>query len=47
MARDVAVLEAEGFLLVRTLVLDMFPQTHHIETMVEFRPAGTRRGVPL
>lgn len=47
LARDVAVLEAEGFLLVRTLVLDMFPQTHHIETMVEFRPAGTRRGVPL
>jgi 23S rRNA (uracil1939-C5)-methyltransferase len=38
LARDVADLENAGLRLTRTMVLDMFPQTHHIESLSEFRP---------
>ena len=44
LARDVAALEQAGLSLVRTLVLDMFPQTHHIECIAEFRSSSAPRG---
>ena len=34
LARDVAVIEQAGYRLTRIGTVDMFPQTHHIETMV-------------
>jgi len=33
LCRDLAALHAQGYTLKRTLVLDMFPQTHHVETI--------------
>lgn len=44
LARDVAALEQVGWSLVRTVALDMFPQTHHIESLAEFRPLGADGG---
>lgn len=40
LARDVADLEKCGLRLTTTMLLDMFPQTHHIESLCEFRPAA-------
>lgn len=41
LARDVADLEKCGLRLTTTMLLDMFPQTHHIESLSEFRPAAS------
>jgi 23S rRNA (uracil1939-C5)-methyltransferase len=41
LARDVADLEKCGLRLTRTMLLDMFPQTHHIESLSEFRPTAS------
>lgn len=38
LARDLAELRSRGFRLLRTLALDMFPQTHHVETLSELVP---------
>jgi len=35
MARDLAALIAGGYRLQKTTLVDMFPQTYHIETVVE------------
>jgi len=37
LARDARQLEEAGFCLERTTVFDMFPQTHHIESLTTFR----------
>lgn len=42
LARDVAALEALGFELSKAVVFDMFPQTHHIETLAVLRKASPR-----
>lgn len=34
LARDLVKLQAEGYYVKQACVLDMFPQTHHVETMV-------------
>ena len=36
LARDTAILNAEGLLLRNVKVLDLFPQTYHVETVAEF-----------
>jgi 23S rRNA (uracil1939-C5)-methyltransferase len=35
LARDLAVLIKEGYVVNRARVIDMFPQTYHIEGVVE------------
>lgn len=37
MARDAAALLAGGYRIEKTTLVDMFPQTYHIETVMEFR----------
>jgi 23S rRNA (uracil1939-C5)-methyltransferase len=37
LARDLKLLAAYGYLLQRLTVLDMFPQTFHVETVAELR----------
>jgi 23S rRNA (uracil1939-C5)-methyltransferase len=37
LARDVSRLVAAGFSLVSAQALDMFPQTHHVEALIELR----------
>lgn len=34
LARDLVKLQAEGYVVKQACILDMFPQTHHVETMV-------------
>src|SRR5690606_27355640 len=34
LARDLGVLTAGGYRIIRAGIMDMFPQTHHVETMV-------------
>jgi len=41
LARDVAALEGAGWQLTRILAVDMFPETHHVESLAEFRPASS------
>lgn len=41
LARDVRTLSAAGFELTEVTCFDMFPQTHHVETLAWFAPAGT------
>ena len=40
MARDLFVLQQAGYVLKKAGIMDMFPQTHHVETMVllEYKP---------
>ncbi|MEK7306504.1 MAG: 23S rRNA (uracil(1939)-C(5))-methyltransferase RlmD, partial [Nitrospirota bacterium] len=40
LARDLAVLIKEGYVVNRARVIDMFPQTYHIEGVVEVSPAA-------
>jgi 23S rRNA (uracil1939-C5)-methyltransferase len=35
MARDAAALQAGGYRIEKTTLVDMFPQTYHIETVME------------
>jgi len=44
LARDASILAAAGYRLVRLCLVDMFPQTSHIETLALFtRTPGKRR----
>jgi 23S rRNA (uracil1939-C5)-methyltransferase len=36
LARDAALLSDAGYALERVIVVDLFPQTHHVETVARF-----------
>jgi 23S rRNA (uracil1939-C5)-methyltransferase len=40
LARDAAVLLQSGYALDKLVLIDLFPQTFHIETIARFRPLG-------
>ena len=40
LARDVALMAAAGYAPERVEVLDLFPNTHHVETVTRFVPDG-------
>lgn len=44
LARDLGVLTAGGYRIVRAGIMDMFPQTHHVETMVLLERKAKRHG---
>ena len=48
LARDLSMLQGEGYRLRSVLAYDMFPHTHHVETVawMERTPARPRRGAP-
>jgi 23S rRNA (uracil1939-C5)-methyltransferase len=37
LARDLSVLTAAGYRIARMTLVDLFPQTYHLETVVELR----------
>lgn len=44
LARDLGVLTAGGYRIIRAGIMDMFPQTHHVETMVLLERKAKRHG---
>ncbi|MDO6682577.1 MULTISPECIES: 23S rRNA (uracil(1939)-C(5))-methyltransferase RlmD [unclassified Oceanobacter] len=44
LARDLSTLVAGGYQIEKAGIMDMFPQTHHVETMVLLRYKDKRRG---
>jgi len=44
LARDLSVLAAAGYQVRQAGIMDMFPQTHHVETMVLLERKAKRHG---
>jgi 23S rRNA (uracil1939-C5)-methyltransferase len=44
LARDLNVLSQQGYAVTKAGIMDMFPQTHHVETMVLLEYQGKSHG---